>query len=571
MAIVDGGHLIGKALANEGIEKAFVLCGGHVMTILHGMQEEGIEIIDVRHECAAVYAAIAYTRASGKPAVVVTTAGPGVGNTPAGMMEAMSMNVPLLQIGGAVSMAMRDAGDLQDMDTLKLMEPCSKWAKKVTEIERLPFYVSMAFRHALDGSPGPVYLEVPTDLVMGEVEEDTVDFPENYRADLVSGGDDALIEEAADLLASAERPAIIVDDGARWSMGDDAAAVAELSDYLKIPVGVSGSNCRGLFGNEFENPLLRTNAMGRADVLVTLGCRFDFRLGSGNGIPKDAKVIQVHTDMHQIGFNVRADIGILGSTGAVTKNILARVKEKRNPKADAPWTGEPKPGPRVDRLPPDYHSDNTPTHPARAAADVAKFLEEDAQDWNIISDGGEVHVWFLGTTTASRPGQIHYSGPNGTIGTGPCLAVGAWAANRKPVLWFTGDGSFAFYAMEMETMARFGIPVVCVIANNSSWGQIELVQKARLPEMVEKNGPCNVQLSHMRSYEAMVGMWGGYGEKVIDHDDILPAVRRAATEALKNNLPAIVNVEVDVDAPSPFLAPYIKMLNDSRAKEATTT
>ncbi len=571
MAMVDGGYLVGRALANEGVEKAFVLCGGHVMTILHGMKEEGIEIIDVRHECAAVYAAMACTRSSGKPAVVVTTAGPGVGNTPAGMMEAMSMNVPLLQIGGAVSMATRDAGDLQDMDTLQLMETCSKWAKKVTETERLPFYVSMAFRHAMDGSPGPVYLEVPTDLVMREVEEDTVHFPENCRAAVVSGGDDALIEQAADLLASAERPAMIVDDGARWSLGDDAAAVTELSDYLKMPVGVSGSNCRGLFGNEYENPLLQTNAMGKADVLVTLGCRFDFRMGSGSAIPKDAKVIQIHTDMHQVGFNVRADIGILGSTGAVTKNILARVREKRNPKADAPWTGEPKPGPKADRLPPEYHSDATPTHPARAAADVTKFLEEDAKDWNIVCDGGENLVWFVGTTTASRPGQIHYSGANGTIGTGPCLSIGAWVANRKPVLLFIGDGSFGFYAMELETMARFGIPAVCVIANNSSWGQIQLTQNARLPEKVAKNGPCNVQLADMRSYEAMTGMWGGYGEKVIEHDDILPAVRRAAADALKNNVPAIVNVEIDDEIPSPFLAPYIKMLNDARAKEATTS
>ena len=567
MAIVDGGQLVGKALANEGIERAFVLCGGHIMTILHGMRDVGIEIIDVRHECAAVYAAIAYARSSGKPAVVVTTAGPGVADTPAGMMEAMSMNVPLVQIGGAVSRATRDAGDLQDMDTLQLMESCSKWAKKVIEIERLPFYVSMAFRHAQDGSPGPVYLEVPTDLVMGEVEEDNVDYPENHRANLVSGGDDALIEQAADLLASAERPAIVVDDGARWSMGDDAGAVAELSDYLKIPVSVSGSNCRGLFGNEFENPLLQTGATG-ADILVTLGCRFDFRMGAGAGISKDAKVIQVHTDMHQIGFNVRADIGIVGSTGAVTKNILARVKEKRNPKADAPWTGEPKPGPKVDRLPADYHSEKTPTHPARAAADAAKFLEEDARDWNIVCDGGEALVWFVGAVTASRAGQIHYSGPNGTIGTGPCLAIGAWAANRKPVLWFTGDGSFGFYAMEMETMARFGIPVVCVIANNSSWGQIELVQNARLPVKVARNGPTNVNLAHMRSYEAMASMWDGYGEKVIDHAEILPAIRRAAAEVVQNNLPAIVNVEVDNESPSPFLAPYINMLNDSRAKEA---
>ncbi len=130
MSMIDGGALVGKALANEGVEKAFVLCGGHIMPIFYGMRNAGIEITDMRHEAAAMYAAIAYTRASGKPVVVVTTAGPGVGNTPAGMMEAQSLGIPLLQIGGAVAMSKRDAGDLQDMSTLNVMESCSNWSVK---------------------------------------------------------------------------------------------------------------------------------------------------------------------------------------------------------------------------------------------------------------------------------------------------------------------------------------------------------------------------------------------------------------------------------------------------------
>ena len=565
MVMVDGGHLVGKALANEGIEKAFVLCGGHVMPIFYGMRAADIEIIDVRHECSAVYAAIAYTRASGKPAVVVTTAGPGVGNTPAGMMEASSLNVPVIQIGGAVSTNMRDAGDLQDMETLTLMESCSKWARKVNATERLPYYVSMAYRQMMDGSPGPVYLEIPTDLVRRQVDEDKVTFPPKYQIRLASGGDEAALEEAADLLASAARPAIIVDDGARWSLGDDANAVAELSDYLKVPVGVGGNLCRGLFGSEVENPLLRTNAIGGADVVLALGCRFDFRHGGGRAIPADAKVIQVHTDVHQIGFNVRADVGIFGSTGAVTRNILEKVKVRTNPKAGDPWTGKVVPGGAVARLPADYASTKTPTHPARAAGEVGRFLEEDAADWTIVSDGGEVSVWFGGATTATRPGQMHASGPNGTIGTGPCLVVGAWVADRKPVLWFTGDGSFGFYPMELDTMARLGIPVVCVIANNSSWGMIHIEEKNLRTEEVGSYGPCNVTLASMRNYEAMAGMWGGYGEKVTEADEILPAVRRAAAAALEQKLPAIVNVEVDDESPSPFIAPYINMLKAQRA------
>jgi len=520
MSMVDGGALVGKALANEGVEKAFVLCGGHIMPIFYGMRNAGIEIIDMRHECAAIYAAIAYTRASGKAAVVVTTAGPGVGNTPAGMMEAESVGIPLLQIGGAVAMGMRDTGDLQDMSTLNVMETCSKWARKVTSTERIPEYVSIAFRHALDSTPGPVYLEIPTDLVFASVEEDTISFPVNYRTGAIPFGDPALIEAAAELLVNAERPAVLVDDGARFGIGDHANAVAALSDYLKIPVGVTGSSCRGLFGDEYENPLLKMNMAGMADVVLALGCKFDFRMGSGRMIPGDAKVIQVHTDMRQIGFNLRTDIGIVG---------------------------EP------------YQAKEIPVHPGRCAGEVARFMEKEGRDWTLICDGGEASVWMGLAATAYRPGQIHATGANGTIGTGPGLAVGAWAANQKPVLWYTGDGSFGFYAMEMDTMARLGIPVVCVISNDSAWGMIRLTEKFIRPDEVENRGHCNVELHHMRAYEKMAAMWGGHGEHVTDPEEIVPAIKRAAA----NGKPSIVNVEVDKVSLSPFIAGYANMVKPS--------
>jgi len=249
MAAIDGGALFGRALRDQGVEKAFALCGGHVMPIFYGMRDAGIEIVDMRHECAAVYAASAYAQVSGKPGLVVTTAGPGVGNTPAGMLEAASLGVPLVQIGGAVATHQTDAGDLQDMATLDLMKSCSKWARKVTGTERIPEYVAMAFRQATDAAPGPVYLEIPTDLLFHRMQEDEVHFPKHARTNALCCGEPALIEQAAELLAGAERPAAIVDDGARFHLGDQCEAVAALSDYLKMPVG-SGRMCRGMFGDE---------------------------------------------------------------------------------------------------------------------------------------------------------------------------------------------------------------------------------------------------------------------------------------------------------------------------------
>jgi acetolactate synthase-1/2/3 large subunit len=554
----DGGGLLGGALADQGVEQAFVLCGGHIMPALYGMRDAGIEIIDMRHECSAMYAAIAYTRTTGKVAAVLTTAGPGVGNTAAGMMEAASMNIPIVHIGGAVAMAMRDTGDLQDMSTLNLMESVSKWARKITIASRIPEYVSMALRHATDSRPGPVYLEIPTNLLFAQVDEASIAASPPGATSAPPAGVPALIEQAAKLLAEAERPAMLIDDGAKASFGNDAAAVAELSDYLKMPVGIGGNGCRGLFGDESENRLLNTNAVAGADVVLTLGCRFDFRLGSGMFIPTDAKVIQVHTDQTQIGFNVAADIGIAGGAGSVTRQLLDSVRDQRSAKVGDSWAGPAGTTTTAD-LPDTFRDQSIPVHPGRCAGEVAKFLEEDAQDWSLVIDGGEASVWMGMASTAYRPGQLHATGPNGTIGTGPGLVVGAWAADRKPVLWYTGDGSFGFYSMEMETMARLEIPVVCVISNDSSWGMISLVEKFVRPDEIAQKGTCNTDLHPMRAYEKMVDMWGGHGEQVTDPDEILPAIRRAA----ENGRPSIINVEIDNVSLSPFIAPYADMIKGS--------
>ncbi|MCP4006833.1 MAG: thiamine pyrophosphate-binding protein [bacterium] len=561
MAVIDGGAMFGRALRNEGVDRAFVLCGGHIMPIFYGMREAGIEIIDMRHECAALYAASAYSQVTGKPGVVVTTAGPGVGNTAAGMMEADSLGVPILHIGGSVAVNQADAGDLQDMSTLKLMDSCCKWARKITSVGRIPEYVAMGFRQAMDATPGPVYLEVPTDLLFQKMEEETVRFPVNYRASAIPCGDQSLVDEAAQLLANAERPAVIVDDGARFNIGDHAEAIAELSDYLKMPVGVNRM-CRGLFGDESKNPQLTLNsAMARADVLLTLGCRFDFRLAQGRIIPKDAKVIQVHHDARQIGFNLRADIGIVGGSGPVASQILGAVKKTRARQEKSEWMDA---ATQIAAISSKAYTDGfaaegSPVHPGRCAAEVAKFLEEDGRDWTLITDGGEASVWMGGASTAYRSGQILGTGPNGTIGTGPALAIGAWAANRKPVLWYTGDGSFGFYAMELDTMAKLDIPVVCVISNDSAWGMIRLAEKYIRPEDVGENGHCNVDLHPMRAYEKMTEMWGGYGESVKDPAEIVPAIKRAVA----HGKPSIINVEVDQVSLSPFIAGYAKSLQAS--------
>ncbi len=413
----------------------------------------------------------------------------------------------------------------------------------------------MAVRHAREGAPGPVYLEIPTDLLFAQVEEEKIFFPTGTRTEALPFGDPSLIEQAADWLTQAQRPAMIVGEGALFSLGDRPGAVAALSDHLKIPIGVIGCACRGWFGDEYQNPLLRTNALSMADLVLTLGCRFDFRLALGGQVPAGAKIVQVHTDQSQIGFNLRADLGIVGGVGPVASQLLTAVQKRRPDPVGVSWVGAQPPS-WMSLLAEAYQSEAVPVHPARCAGEVAKFLATEGKDWTLICDGGEASVWMIIAALARHPGQIHSTGPNGTIGTGPGLAIGAWAANRRPILWYTGDGSFGFYAMEMDTMARFGIPMVCVISNDSAWGMIRLAERYLRPEEIAARGQCHVELYPGRAYEKMAAMWDGYGERVTQPDEILPAIRRAAA----NGRPSIVNVEVDHVSMSPMIAGYAQMV-----------
>ncbi|MCG6878609.1 MAG: thiamine pyrophosphate-binding protein [Deltaproteobacteria bacterium] len=551
MGKVDGGVLFAKALKKENVECVFTLCGGHIMPIFYGLCELGIRIIDFRHECTAAYAADAHARITGRPGIVLTTAGPGVSNTVSAMLESLHAGNPVIHIGGASPVRENETGPLQDMPTLAVMADCTKWARKIYATERIPEYVGMAFRHALDDFCGPVYLEVGSDILAKKVDEDRVMFPINYRTVAQPHGDPALIEEAASLLINAECPALVLGNGARYSLEDGKDAVAELVEYLKLPVG-SQELARGLIKDESVSPQYNMmSAMGGADVVLALGVDFDYRIGKGKPplFNKDVRIIQAHPDKTKIGYNAPAEIGIVGGAGAVAKQILAVVKSNSGKKEDLTWlrkAGElAEKGLRYWRE--GFNAEGNPMSPGRCAAEVAKFLDAEGQDWTVVCDGGDASQWIKTAVTAHRPYQVITFGPNGTIGTGAGFSIGACAANYKPVLYYTGDGSFGFYAMEFDTMARFDMPVVCVISNDSAWGMIKLSEGVARGEYIQEKGHSNVDLSHMRAYEKMPEMWGGHGERVTAPEEIIPAIQRAVA----NGKPSIINVQVDKENMSP--------------------
>ncbi|HZK84992.1 MAG TPA: thiamine pyrophosphate-binding protein [Desulfosporosinus sp.] len=555
MAEINGGRLFAKALKNEGVDTIFTLVGGHIMTLMYGCREEGIKVIDVRHEMAGGYAADAFARVSGKPAVLVTTAGPGITNTVTAMAEALFQGVPLIHIGGGSPLIENETGPLQDMNTLEIMGTVSKWSRKIYDTARIPEYVAMAFRYAMAGTPGPVYLECPMNIMSQcMVEESTVKFPVNYRTTAQAFGDQALIDQAADLLVNAERPVLVIGDTARFST-QYGEAIPELVDYLKMPV-MCQTLARGLFADE-ANPMFKIGggALPYADVVLNLCVNFDYRVAKGQAplFPANAKLIQAHPDSAKVGYNTRADIGIIGGAGAVAKQILAAVKAKKAKQESLNWVQRAGELAQKANTPFQigFSSEGTPMQPGRCAFEVSKFLAGEGKDWTVVCDGGDASQWIKAAASAHRPGQIVNYGPLGTIGTGPGFSLGAWAANKKPVLYYTGDGSFGFYPMEFDTFVKQGVPVVCVISNDSAWGMIKLSESLIRPKEFGK-GAVGCELAFMYPYEKLAALWDGYGVVVTKPEDIVPAIKRA----VQSGKPAIINVQVDQVSMSPATASF---------------
>ena len=551
MSSLSGGRLLARALKREGIEQIFTLSGGHIMDIYYGCREAGIRIIDLRSEATGGYAAAAFAGATGMPGVLVTTAGPGVTNATTAMVEARIQGVPLIHVGGAADTSGLDSGDDQDTNTLEIMAAATKWARRVYHTHRIPEYVSMAFRNALAPTPGPVYLEIGRDVLKAEVEEEDVRFPKLYRAEMPAAGDPQLIERAAEMLTTAERPVILVGAGARFC-AQNGDAIPDLADYLQAPVAVQTPS-RGLFADEDANPLFRlAGAQAAADVVLLLNVDNDVIVNKCRppAFSVGAKLIQVNTDPTKIGFNAPATVGIVGGAGTVAKQILQVAQGTSAGRQATPWIAEATS--LVERLNQPYTeafaSDELPMNPGRCAFEVSRFLAGEGRDWTLVLDGGDAALWMRAAATARRPGQLVMMNSFGPIGVGPGYTVGAWAADGKPVLYYTGDGSFGFHGMDFDTFCRFGIPVVCVISNDSAWGMIKQSQVIYRPAEAAEGVP-GVDLEHMRAYEKLALMWDGYGERVTRAEDIIPAIQRGVA----THKPAIINVEVDKVTASPLL------------------
>jgi acetolactate synthase-1/2/3 large subunit len=544
-AVISGGHLVARALKNEGVDTIFTLCGGHIIDIYDGCVDEGIRIIDVRHEQVAAHAADGYARQTGRLGCVVTTAGPGCTNAITGIATAFRSESPILHIGGQGSLAQHKMGSLQDLPHVDIMTPITKFAATVTSTERVADMVSMACREAFNGAPGPAYLEIPRDVLDREVDiaKAVIPKPGSYRASTRSVGDPRDIEKLADLLVDAERPAILYGQQV-WQARGHVEAV-ELLRGLDIPGYFNGAS-RGLLppGDPHHFDRTRTQAFAQADVIVIVGTPFDFRMGYGKRISKDVKLVQIDMDYRTVGKNRDISLGLVGDPGAILGAVLQASSgrlEGGKRQARQRWlkalsAAEAAAG---EKLMPLFRSDAVPIHPYRVAWELNEFLRDDTI---YIGDGGDVVTISAQAVRPRNPGQWMDPGALGSLGVGTGFAIAAGLANpSKEVLCYYGDGSFGMTAFDMETANRFGVPYLAVIGNNSAMNQIRYGQLAKYGD---QRGNVGNLLGDV-PFGKFAEMLGGYGEEVRDPGQIGAALLRGRESVQRSRRSAVINIWVD--------------------------
>jgi acetolactate synthase I/II/III large subunit len=543
--VVSGGHLVAKALKNEGVDTIFTLCGGHIIDIYDGCIDEGIRIIDVRHEQVAAHAADGYARQTGRLGCVVTTAGPGCTNAVTGIATAFRSESPVLHIGGQGALTQHKMGSLQDLPHVDMMSPITKFAATVPSTERVADMVSMAAREAFNGAPGPVYLEIPRDVLDREVElaKAVVPKPGHYRASTRLLADTRDIEKLADFLVDSERPAILYGQQV-WTARAQEEAIALLRG-LDIP-GYFNGGSRGLLppGDPHHFDRTRSNAFADADVLVIVGTPFDFRMGYGRRISTKLKLVQIDMDYRTVGKNRDIDLGLVGHPGAILGAVLqaasGRLKQDKR-QARREWMKKlaAVEETATEKLMPLFKSNNRPIHPYRVAYELNEFL---ADNTIYIGDGGDVVTISAQAVRPRRPGQWMDPGALGSLGVGTGFAIAAGLAHpNKEVLCYYGDGSFGMTAFDMETANRFGVPYLAVVGNNSAMNQIRYGQLAKYGE---ERGNVGNLLGDV-PFGKFAEMLGGYGEEVHDPAQIAPALRRARESVQRLKRSAVINIWVD--------------------------
>lgn len=533
--LISGGQIVAKVLKNEGITHIFTISGGHIIDIYNGCLDEGIKIIDVRHEQTAAHAADGYARITGKPGTAVVTAGPGTTDAVTGVANAFRAESPMLLLGGGGPLKQYKMGALQDLAHVPMMTPITKFATTVMTTERCGEMVTQGIREAYSGAYGPAYFEFPHDVLDGKVEKAKVRVPTNFRVKGELIGDPNELAKAADAIANAERPVALMGSQVRICRAHDA--VNRFAEHFNMPIYVNGA-ARGTLPPNHRHNLMssRRAAFNDADVIFMVGTPLDFRIGYGRRLNPKAKLIHLDMDYRNVGYNRDFDIGLVGNIRGVLNAMCEASKGDGTRKHDG-WmekliSEENRAKGKNDAI---IKAGAKPIHPLKLVHEINEFLLEDTV---FIGDGGDIVTFSGGVVRPHKPGGWMDPGPLGTLGVGTGFALASKLAQpERDVVVLFGDGSFGLTGFDFETMVRNKLPFVAVIGNNSSWNQIRYGQAMKYGR---ERGDIGNVLEDVR-FDKLGEAWGGLGVRVTDPDQIRPALEKARD----SGKPAIVDVAID--------------------------
>jgi len=531
-----GGRLVAQRLKAHGVTKLFTLSGGHLFSIYDGCREEGIDIVDVRHEQTAAFAAEGWAKATRQPGVAALTAGPGVTNGMSAMASAQMSNSAIVVLAGRAPAMRWGRGSLQEIDHLPFVAPLTKFAATPDTTAEIPALVDDAFLAAQAPHSGPAFVDFPLDLVFSEAEVPA----EGRTAPHASKGaapDGAAMQRAAALMKDAERPVIMAGTNLYWGHGE--TALLELAEQRGIPVFLNGMG-RGCVPADHRLAFsrARSEALKGADLALVIGVPMDFRLGFGAAFGEETELVVVDRAEPVRDHPRPVAAELYGGLPVILDGLREGAKNATDTSA---WVGHLRERETARRAQEaaELGDPRSPLHPMRLYSELGEVLDRDAI---VIGDGGDFVSYAGRVVDTYAPGGWMDPGPFGCLGSGPGYALAAKLAHPdRQVVLLQGDGAFGFSGMEFDTLARHGVNVVSVVGNNGIWA----LEKHPMESLYGYS--VAAELRPGTRYDKVVEALGGHGEFVGRPEELRPALLRA----LESGLPALVNVLTDPEVAYP--------------------
>ena len=539
MAEIDGARLVARCLKQQGVDELFGVVGIPVTGIAAAAASEGIRYIGTRHEQAAGYAAQAISYLKGRVGACLVVSGPGMTNAISALGNAWANCWPMLLIGGSSNQALNHMGDFQAAPQVDLAKPFCKWVGQAERIDLIPRYIATAVRHSISGRPGPVYLDLPGDVIASSLEEDDLSYPPRVEAPPAPQVDPSAVKAALAALKSARQPLAIIGKGAAWAGAEEQVRrfIEETQmPFLPSPMG------KGVVpdGHPLSVAAARTYALQNTDLVFTIGARLNWimHFGLPPRFREDLRVVQLDVAAEEIGSSVPSEAPLVGDAKVVMAQMVAELEE--NPwqiTADNPWRQalDKEKSAKQEATVSMLESDDVPMNYYRPLQEIQQMLPRDAI---IVTEGASTMDISRQVLDNYEPRKRLDAGTWGTMGVGPGFAIAAQVANPdKRVIALEGDAAFGFDGLEVEVAVRHKLPITWIVFNNNGIGG----GPSNLPDGASY--PPNAFVPNAR-YDKVMEAFGGKGY----HAETPQELRTALQESFDSGETTLINVTINPDA-----------------------